>query len=175
MLLVWLLAAAQGTAGGSPHDLTSYLAVAARFGSADHSAAMGEILSWTLPEIEDAAASLRRQGRRLRAVPAAPGDIDFRTVEAAVLLHAEAGLLSLQAGSSGEGQTHLRISVELLDFSHAAAEEQRRKGRAITERVDRRDFDMALAAASLRLGFPGTACSSPRTRGAVPRWTQRCI
>ena len=158
MLLVWLLAAFQSPVANPPHDLTSYLAIAARFRSVDHSAAMGEILSWTLPEIEEAAAALRRQGRRLRAVHAAPGDIDFRTVEAAVLLHAEAGLLSLQAASVSEGQAHLRISVELLDFSRAAAEEQRRKGHAITVRIDRRDFDMALAAASLRLGFPATAC-----------------
>ncbi len=120
---------------------------------------MGEILSWTLPEVEAAAAGLRHQGRRLRAVPAAPGDIDFRTVEAAVLLQAEAGLLSLQAASNDEGQTHLRISAELLDWSHTAAKEQRRRGHAIAERIDRRDFDMALAAASLRLGFPATACS----------------
>jgi tetratricopeptide (TPR) repeat protein len=158
VLLVWLLAAAQGTAVGPPHDLTGYLAVAARFGSADHSAAMGEIRSWALPEIEAAAAGLRRQGRRLRAVPEAPEDIAFRTVEAAVLLHAEAGLLALQATSDSEAQTHLRISTELLDWSHTAADKQRQRGHAIAERIDRRDFDMALAAASLSLGFPATAC-----------------
>jgi hypothetical protein len=71
VLLVWLLAAAQGTAVGPPHDLAGCLAVAARFGSADHSAAMGEIRSWALPELE-AAAGLRRQGRRRHAVPEAP-------------------------------------------------------------------------------------------------------
>ena len=91
--------------------------------------------------------------------PRAPGDIAFHTVEAAVLLHAEAGLLSLQAASNDEWRTHLRISVELLDWSHTAAKEQRRHGHAIAERIDRRDFDVALAAASLSLGFPATACS----------------
>jgi hypothetical protein len=139
VLLVWLLAALQGPGVGPEHDLTSYLSLAARFGSADHSAAMGEIRSWTLPEIEAAAAGLRRQGRRLRAVPVAPEDIAFRTVEAAVLLHAEAGLLSLQATSNGEARTHLRISVELLDWSHTAADKQRQRGHAIAERINRRD------------------------------------
>ena len=159
MLLVWLLAALQGPVVDPPHDLTSYLAIAARFRSADHSAAMDEIRSWTLPEIEAAAAGLRRQGSRLRAVPEAPGDIDFRTVEAAVLLHAEAGLLSLQSISPAEADAHLRVSAGLLDWSHTAADKQRQRGRAIAERINRRDFDMALAAASLWLGFPGTACS----------------
>jgi tetratricopeptide (TPR) repeat protein len=159
LLLVWLLAALQSPVANPPHDLTNYVAIAARYLSANHSAAMGEILSWTLPEIESAAAGLRRQGRRLRAVPEAPGDIAFHTVEAAVLLHAEAGLLSLQALSDSEAQTHLRISVELLDWSHAAAARQRQHGHAITERIDRRDFDVAVAAASLSLGFPATACS----------------
>jgi tetratricopeptide (TPR) repeat protein len=159
MLLIWLLAALQGPLADPPHDLTSYLAIATRFGSADHSAAMGEIRSWTLPEIQAAAAGLRRHGRRLRAVPETPEDIAFHAVETAVLMHAEAGLLSLQAASNGEAQTHLRISVGLLDWSHAAAEKQRQRGHAITEKIDRRDFDMALAAASLSLGFPATALS----------------
>ena len=158
MLLVWLLAALQSPVVKPPHDLTGYLAVAARYGSADHSAALREIQEWRTAEVDAAVAGLRRQGRRLRAVPEAPEDIGFRTVEAAVLLHAEAGLLSLQAGRTSEAQTHLGISVGLLDWSHTAADKQRQRGHGIAERVNRRDFDMALAAASLWLGSPDTAC-----------------
>ncbi len=159
MLLVWLLAALQGPVVEPPHDLTSYLAIAARFRSADHSAAMGEIRSWALPEIEAAAAALPAPGPQAPCGPEAPGDIDFRTVEAAVLLHAEAGLLSLQSLSPAEAETHFRASAGLLDWSHTAADKQRQRGRAIAERIDRRNFDVALAAAALALGFPATACS----------------
>ena len=160
MLLVWLLAAAQGTAVEPPHDLTSYLAVAARFGSTDHSAAMGEILSWTLPEIGGAAAGLRRQGRRLRAVPEAPGDIAFRTVEAAVL-PARGGRFARRCRprattSGGCAPPHLGRAPRLVTRGGGRAATH---GHAIAERIDRRDFDVALAAASLALGFPATACS----------------
>jgi len=167
LLLVWLLAALQGPVANPPHDLTSYLAIAARFRSADHSAAMGEIRSWTLPEIETAAAGLRRQGRRLRAVPEAPEDIDFRTVEAAVLLHADVGLASLQAMSFAEAEFHLDASVRLLEWSRHAAARARSfdnvrayldarddrlptHPRAIRDRIDLGDFYKALAGTARR-------------------------
>ena len=55
-------------------------------------------------------------------MPVQAGDIDFRTVEAAVLLHADVGLASLQAMSFAEAEFHLDTSVDLLEWSrHAAA------------------------------------------------------
>ena len=63
MLLVWLLAAARDCrrAAARPHE--SYLAVAARFGSADHSAAMGEIRLVEPLRLTARRPGYRRQGR----------------------------------------------------------------------------------------------------------------
>ena len=50
-----------------------------------------------------------------------PDDIDFHTVEAAVLLHAEAGLLFLQEQRLPPAKIHLDASSELLQWSRRAA------------------------------------------------------
>ena len=74
MLLVWLLAALQGpvvAAAARPHELPRRRRRAT--GSADHSAAMREIRSWPLPEIEAAAAGLRRQEPEAPRGPRSPG------------------------------------------------------------------------------------------------------
>ena len=97
-----LLVAAQDPVVRPQHDLTNYLTVAAAYGSANHAAALREVRQWQPPEITAAVADLRRQGKRLRSVPGSPGDIAFSTVEAAVLMHAEAGLLALQGLSLAE-------------------------------------------------------------------------
>jgi tetratricopeptide (TPR) repeat protein len=127
---------------------------------------------------------LEAQARRLRAVPASAGDIAFGTVEAAVLMHAEAGLLSLQALSREEAQTHLNESVTLYRWSRRAAAEMRQWTEArrrafelgqgpprleIRERIDPRDFYLALAAAALAIGFPPTALPfAERVREIAP-------
>jgi tetratricopeptide (TPR) repeat protein len=171
--LVWLLLAVQAPAVRPQYDLTSYLAVAAQYASANHAAALREIQQWPLPEIAAAVSELKRRGKRLRSVPGAPDEIAFSTVEAAVLMHAEAGLLSLQAVSKAEAKTHLGASVTLYQWSREAASEARNwasqraaldarhgrltPGQEIRERIDRRDFYVALAAAALALGSPPTA------------------
>lgn len=76
-------------------------------------------------------------------------------------MHAEAGLLSLQALSEVEAETHLRASVTLYQWSREAAAEARNwaearrrafkgpptPGLEIRERIDRRDFYVALTKA----------------------------
>ena len=183
MLLLWLLVTAQDPVVRPQYDLTHYLTVAAAYGSADHAAALREIRQWLPGEITAAVADLRRQGRRLRSVPTAPGDIAFGTVEAAVLMHAEAGLLSLLALSEVEAETHLGASVTLYQWSRDAAAEARNwtgarrrafkgpptPGLEIRERIDRRDFYVALAAAALAIGFPSTAHPfAEKARQAAP-------
>jgi tetratricopeptide (TPR) repeat protein len=110
------------------------------------------------------------------------GDIDFRTVEAAVLLHADVGLASLQALSFAEAEFHLDASVKLLEWSRHAAARARSfdnvrayldarddrlptHPRAIRDRIDLGDFYKALAGTSLAVGFPLTA--RPFADGAV--------
>jgi hypothetical protein len=188
LLLLFLLAVAQApTERGADRpqfDLANYLAVAADYGSANHAAALREIRQWPPRVITAAVADLRRQGRRLRSVPTSRGDIAFGTVEAAVLMHAEAGLLSLHALSSGEAEIHLGASVTLFQWSREAAlsarewaEAQQRDfgqgpptpGLEIRPRIDRRDFYVALAAGALAVGFPTTAHPfAEKARQAAP-------
>jgi tetratricopeptide (TPR) repeat protein len=173
LLLSWLLAAVLAPGIRPQHELTDYLAVAVAYGSANHATALREIRQWQPPEIEAAVADLRRQEKRLRWGPTSLDDIAFGTVEAAVLMHAEAGLLALQALSLTESEVHLRASTTLVVWSRQAAATARNfavmrapldaqhgrptLGLAIRERIDRRDFYLALAAAALGIGFPPTA------------------
>lgn len=135
--------------------------------------ALQDIRQWQPQEIAAAVAHLCRRGDRLRPLASTPDDIAFGTVEAAVLMHAEAGLIALQALSMAEADAHLRASTTLLEWSRRAAATARnhsrtraaldaRHGRpppgpAIHERIDPVAFYQSLAATALALGFPGTA------------------
>jgi tetratricopeptide (TPR) repeat protein len=169
LLLLWLLVAAQASGARPEYDLASYLTVAAAYGSADHAAALREIREWPPGVVRAAVADLRGRSRQLRSVPTSPGDIAFGTVEAAVLMHAEAGLLSLEALDLAEAANHLGASVALYQWSREAAVEIRARDEArprdfgptpgleIRPRIDIRDFSVALAAAALAAGSPTTA------------------
>jgi len=168
VLAIWLLLSVQGQ-----YYLPSYLAVAAEYATANHAAALREIRRWRPADIADAVAELRRQGKRLRSVPTSTDDIDFHAVEAAVLMHAEAGLIALQALNMAEAKLHLDTSVTLYQWSREAATEERNWATMrrhafpqrsptsgaldIRERIERRDFYVALAAGALAIGFPPTA------------------
>jgi tetratricopeptide (TPR) repeat protein len=182
VLLLWLLVAAQAPVVRPQYDLANYLAVAAAYRSPNRALARREIREWRMAEIEAALRAPREEGDRLRAVPAQPGDIDFRTVEAAVLLHADIGLASLQAMSFAEAEFHLDASVGLLEWSRHAAARARSFGnlreyldtrddrpatspRAIRDRIDLGDFYKVLAGTSLAVGYPLTA--RPFAEGAV--------
>ena len=181
MLLICLLMAAQASGVRPQYDLANYLAVATAYRSPDRALARREIREWRSGEIEAALRALREGGDRLRAVPVGAGDIDFRTVEAAVLLHADVGLASLQAMSFAEAEFHLDTSVDLLEWSRHAAARARsfahqraaldaRAGRPTTgpeirDRIDLGDFFKALAGTALAVGFPLTA--RPFAEGAV--------
>jgi hypothetical protein len=169
LLLLWLLVAVQAPGVTPEYDLTSYLAVAAGYGSADHAAALKEIREWPPGVVRAAVADLRRRSRQFRAVPTSPGDIAFGTVEAAVLMHAEAGLLALESQNLAEAANHLGASVALYQWSRDAATEAQNwaetrqpplgptPGLEIRPRIDSRDFSVALAAAALAAGSPTTA------------------
>jgi tetratricopeptide (TPR) repeat protein len=164
-----LLVSAQAPGITPEYDLTSYLAVAAGYGSTDHAAALREIREWPPGVVRAAVADLRRRSRQLRAVPTSAGDIAFGTVEAAVLMHAEAGLLALESQNLAEAANHLGASVALYQWSREAAVEIRNRAEAeppdfgptpgpgIRPRIDIRDFSVALAAAALAAGSPTTA------------------
>jgi tetratricopeptide (TPR) repeat protein len=196
LLLLFLIAFAQGPAGRGlavvsgaarpQHDLVNYLAVAAAYGSGSRAAALREIRQWRPREIGAAVNGLRQRAKKLRPSPSAPDDIAFATVEAAVLMHLEAGLLALQTLSLAETEVHLGASTTLFEWSRRAAAEARNWaevrryafkksfGRAkpepeIRERIDRRAYYVALAAAILANGFPPTALPfAEKARRAAP-------
>jgi tetratricopeptide (TPR) repeat protein len=154
------------------YDLRLYLATAAQYASGNRTAALREIRQWSPSEIAKATVALRGQEKRLRSVVKSPDDIDFHTVEAAVLLHAEAGLLFLQDHRLPWAKLHLDTSVELQQWSRRAAAEARNRaemrrfafkdrpadpGLEMRESIDGRAFYVAVAAAALALGFADTA------------------
>ena len=157
MLLLWLIAAVSAPAARPQHELEDYLVVAAAYASANHTAALREIRQWPLPEVSSAVTKLRRREDRLRTVPTSPDEIAFGTVEAAVLMHAEAGLWALQQTSQAEADVHLRASTTLFEWSHSAAAHQRQRAVAIEDRIDHREFYQSLAAPALAVGFPSAA------------------
>lgn len=153
MLLLLLLAVAQGPPESRPeYGLASYLRIAAAYRTANHAAALEEIREWPPAVVRAATTDLQGRRRQLRAVPAAPNEIGFGTVEAAIVMHAEAGLLALRASSMAEATSHLGTSVTLYQWSRDAA-----VALDLRPSIDNLDYSMALAAGALAAGNPTTA------------------
>ncbi|HVQ30496.1 MAG TPA: tetratricopeptide repeat protein, partial [Vicinamibacteria bacterium] len=184
MLLLLLIALAQSPEGGGAkagsggarpqNDLASYLTIAAAYGSGNRAAAVMEIRQWQPREIAASVNDLRSRAMNLRPSVKVPDDIAFATVEAAVLMHLEAGLLAQQALSLAETELQLGASTTVFEWSRRAAVEARNWAEMrrnafkkdygtdkpepeIQERLDRREYYVALAAASLANGLPTTA------------------
>jgi hypothetical protein len=87
--------------------------------------ALGEIRRWGLREIAGATAALRQNEKHLRSEAKDPDDIDFHTVEAAVLMHAHAGILFLQEQKLRPAKMHIDAASELLQWSRRAAKDRR--------------------------------------------------
>lgn len=181
LLLLFLLAAAPAQAEGERYGLASYLALAADYASGDRAPAVKEIRDWPPRVVRAAVTDLRGRSRQLRPVAASPGEIAFHSVEAAVLMHAEAGLLALEALKYEEAANHLGASVELHQWSLNALVQVRNWAGArerafsseprpeIQPKIDSRDFWLALAAAALSVGSPTTAYPfAQRARQVAP-------
>jgi tetratricopeptide (TPR) repeat protein len=172
MLLVAALALLPSFAVRSQKDLRLYLATAALYGSGNRPAALREIRQWGGREIVWATAALRKNEKHLRSEVKDPDDMDFHTVEAAVLMHAQAGILFLQEQKLRSARIHIDASSELLQWSRHAAAERRNwttmrrfafKDRPVdtslelAESIDARDFYVAVASAALVLGYAEAA------------------
>jgi len=178
-----LLALAQQPAGG---DLGPYLAIAAEYASGNRTGALREIREWGVFEIARATGALQDREKYLRSTVKLPDEIAFRTVEAAVLLHAEAGILYLQEQRAPAAKRHFDASTKLLRWSRAAAARARNQAVhrmifkapeeprwELHESIDVRDFYVALSSASLVLGFPGVAVPfAEKAREEAPRDAQ---
>jgi tetratricopeptide (TPR) repeat protein len=170
-VLLVLLALVQRPLVPSDRYLPAYLAIVGGYARGERTRALGAMRTWRLADVDSALSALRNQGNNLRAVTAFETDIDFRLVEAAVLLHAEVGLLHLQASAWGEGSWHVGRSASLFDWSRIAARQLReraakRRARGptagvieplpraldIQERIPPRDYYVAVAASVLAFG-----------------------
>jgi Tfp pilus assembly protein PilF len=181
LLLLLLVAVAQPAEPQPQYSLESYLRLAAAYGSADASplgarerraAAVHEIREWPPAVLRAAVADV--QGRKLRASSASPDSVAIDTVEAAVLMHAEAGLLALRESVLDAAESHLKASATLFSWSRRAASEVRTQRESLLKvskkslgldilqydvrpRIDGGLFSMALAAGALAAGNPATA------------------
>jgi len=175
VLLLFLLAIAPPDEVRPQYDFASYLRIAGAYSSAERAAAVREIREWPPAAIGMAVSDLRR--RKVRAFSTSPADLPIDSVEAAVLMHAEAGLLALRASSTSEARLHLETAVVLFEWSRHAAQQARSRGEAerggvepmsgllsgirpeydVQPRIDRSLFSLALAAGALAAGAPTTA------------------
>lgn len=158
MLLLCLLLAAQG--GAVPrHDVTEYLRLAARYRSqrpGESEAAVDTIRSWSAGEVADVHAALRSNERRLRSgPPLEDGDIDLGLVEAATLLHVEAGLRELQRPNEPDGVVQLAAAGELVRWTDRVVKRGREP--ALRPRLEPSTLHAMVAAAALAVGFPEIA------------------
>jgi tetratricopeptide (TPR) repeat protein len=154
------------------NDLRLYLSTAAQYAAGNRAGALREIRQWSVREVARAIAVLRSNQKHLRSGAKDPDDIEFRTVEAAVLMHGQAGILFLQTHNVRAAKLHFDASSEILQWSRKAAAEERNwttmrratfKDRPpdpaleLTESINPRDFYVALASAALSLGYAEAA------------------
>jgi hypothetical protein len=177
ILALLLLAAARPAPAGAPRDLASYLQTAEAYADEDRGAAVREIRSWPPEAMRMAVADLEGHREKLRPDEEGSGTISARTVDAAVLMHAEAGLLAMQDGSTDEADRHLKAAVELRGWLVRVASEARRRPRSRRQKEARTDglgpaagreedvrtriaadsLNLALAAGALAAGSAATA------------------
>ena len=193
MLLLLLLTVGPPDLAPRPqNDASIYLKVAAEYRTGDREGALIEIRGWRGGEIRAAIRALREETNRghkvvLRAgeVVDLPVEIDFRTVEAAALMHVEAGLLELQSLGVARAESQFAAATSLVEWSHELKEQRLRllarlrrtheatkqldRALSITLKIDRREFYVALAAATLAVGFPRMALPfAERAKAAAP-------
>jgi tetratricopeptide (TPR) repeat protein len=177
MALLVLLVVAQSAGAPPQYDLQSYLRIATTYASVDHASAVQEILRWPSAVIRAAVADLKGRGRQLRVFSSSPGQIAIGTVEAAIVMHAEAGLLALKSADLEAAKSQLEASATLFSWSRTAAAAARGRGDAagydmspsdgigprpaseydVWPRISRGLLSLALAAGALDAGSPETA------------------
>ena len=130
LLASFLLALAQAGPAQDAYGLAAYLRVADAYADEDREAAVRDVRSWPVPALTMAVVDLKGQRKRIRAGSSEPGSLSARTIDAAVLMHAEAGLLALRAGSTEEAQRHLTTAMELRRWLVLVASESRGRSRS---------------------------------------------
>lgn len=173
MLLLALLLAATGAGEATPHDATAYLELAAAY-QRRGSPLADAIRSWTTAEIADAQRKVRSREGQLRDRAAGPGELDLRLVEAAALLHLEAGLKALQETDEATGGGQLAAAGELVRWTAAVAARRAKdpavpSDRQLHPRLGWAELHSTAAGAALAVGFPEIArAHGEEARAAAP-------
>jgi tetratricopeptide (TPR) repeat protein len=194
VLLPLLLAVApQIQIPGQRVDASLYLAVAAEYRRTRGEAAVRAIRSWSRAHIFASIQGLREDTEGQHVIVQRTGvagrapKVDFRTVEAAALMHVEAGLLELQSLDGAKAKNQFSAATSLVEWSHelraqrlrlhqklvelpeAAREDALQRFPAVELTIDKRGFYVALAAATLAIGFPESALPyAERAKAAAP-------
>jgi tetratricopeptide (TPR) repeat protein len=130
LLLLLLTAGAQAAAPAQPDP--SYLQAADGYRTGQREKSLREIRQWPPRRIWAGIQSLHDEAERLRMAVIGevkvrlPAGIDARTVEGAVLMHVEAGLLDLQALDMAGATVQFSAATSLVDWLHAQQEGRRR-------------------------------------------------
>jgi tetratricopeptide (TPR) repeat protein len=169
-------------------DVSVYHKVAAEYRTGDRRRALLEVRRWRPREIRANIGALIEEADRRHPVALRAGEVvplpiqmDFRTVEAAALMHVEAGLLELQSFGPKRAKSQLSAATRLVEWSHKLQASRRRLleklrlkqdsaeepdparlealagALAIELKIGVREFYVALGAATLAIGFPETA------------------
>jgi tetratricopeptide (TPR) repeat protein len=173
-LLLLLLALAQPAEPQPQHSLDSYLRIVGAYRSANRTAAVREIRGWPPSVVRATVGEVEERG--LRGSPESTDSIAIDTVEAAVLMHAEAGLLALREVDNEPARSHLKAMAALFAWSRQEASKLRAQREALLRvsnkdvqerfplpqydvhpRIDRVLLSTAVAAGALAAGQPVTA------------------
>ena len=192
MLLLLLLTVGAQNPAATPL-LSIYHGTAAEYRTGDRERPLREIRRWGPREIQECIRALRDEADRREklvlqtgeVVVELPVEIDFRTVEAAALMHLEAGLLELQSLHGERAESQFSAATSLVEWAHELKAERLRERLRLLEKlrrtqdpfgepddalsdeidralsielkIDLRGFYVALAAATLAFGFPEVA------------------
>ena len=180
-------------------EASTYLAAVAEYRAGRRDKALAEIREWRSGQVWAAGRALRLEGERLVALRAGekpvrlPVEIDARMVEAAALMHVEAGLLQLQSLAVARAEVQFSAATSLVEWLYGQAAERRRLrealgralagpeglDRALAEaldralsielKIERRQLYGVLAATTLAVGFPETALPfAEKAKAAAP-------
>jgi tetratricopeptide (TPR) repeat protein len=169
MLLLCLLLAAQDGAVAR-HDLPAYLSLAARYRelrATDAAATVTAMRGWSADEVSDVQRSLRANEDRVVARAHLEGQIGLRVLEAAALLHLEAGVRALQEPDEAEGVTQMGAAFALVRWTNDVAAKRRKRGPGepgvdpadwrLAPRLDPPTVQRAAAELAVAVGFPQVA------------------
>jgi tetratricopeptide (TPR) repeat protein len=105
-----------------------------------------------LPDLEATLAALKRLEPVIVSTAANSGDIEWRDIDAAILLHTATSAVASESGRPASTAQHLRAALTLVNWRHRVdAERAERRLPPVTPAMNRRDWYLATILAFTRL------------------------